>query len=424
MKYLTTQLFIKKMSLSDFHQLIQDKHHLGFIDIVPYMTSFHNGKIYSYNQTVAYQINQNNNCYEYIFNELENSLYISLDINNNDYIDLTSYLIDNNLLEEKIFLYNQVKQGNKNNLDDIISFIENESLLPVIYLNQSLSTYDQTLLNSLKTIAYVLSSDDQLFHQEFQKHFQLRNNSYILYLNHEFQKISLLKNENIEDFIKRVQIKVQNYITQRTYPFPYNMKAFQHFVIQKLIEDAKENEDQKVSHIEIQLSTLESKKETLLNDIDTYSKKIQILENQNNELNDFLKQQDNIPLILKGDEKEFYEGEQKDLILFLLEEEIKNTNNLQLKEMVEDILQQNPAIGTRKRYLSELFNMLIAENKISSSKKSLEALKRYGICINHAGKHLTGTFFNDSRYTITFSSTPGDKNIGRQYYRQIRNLFY
>lgn len=52
-----------------------------------------------------------------------------------------------------------------------------------------------------------------------------------------------------------------------------------------------------------------------------------ILENQNKELGSYIKQQGYYPLILKGNEKEFYKGEQRDLLLYLLKEELKNNHN-------------------------------------------------------------------------------------------------
>ena len=417
MKYLTTKLSVQHLSITDFINIIQNIHQLDKITLVPYIVSFHGGKIYWYDKIIAFQINQDQNYYEYIFDENNQGLYISLDINNNQYRDLTPYLIDNDYLKTTQFSYHQVKIGNKNNIEEIISFIDNETLLPIVYLNHDFHGDVQKLMDSLKTMAYVLFSEDEQFDQAFQKRFHLRNNSYIIYLNHEFQKISLLKDENMINFIKRVQIKIQNYITQRSYPFPYDMKLFQHFVIQKFIEYSKENDDIKVLHIEKQLSILENKKKNLEDDIKNFSNKIIILKNQNEELKEFLNQQDTIPLILKGDEKEFYAGEQKDLILSLLKDEFDQHKNL----MIKDILDQNPPVGNRDQYLDDIHTLLISDGL---SKKTMDLLRHYGIYIDCSRKHPAGTFFNNSRYTTTFSSTPGDVNAGRKSFRQIRNSFF
>ena len=64
-----------------------------------------------------------------------------------------------------------------------------------------------------------------------------------------------------------------------------------------------------------------------------------ILENQNKELGSYIKQQGYYPLILKGNEKEFYKGEQRDLLLYLLKEELKNNHNQKQQQIIHTILE-------------------------------------------------------------------------------------
>ena len=197
---------------------------------------------------------------------------------------------------------------------------DEKTILPIIYLNMSLKDFKNEILTEIQSTAYILTSEDENFHQAFQKHFHLRNNSYILYLNHEFQKISFLKKESPQEFIEKVKIKIQSYVLQRTYSFPYNMKDFQHHIIKKIIENHKENDFLENSSIEQQVLALEDKKKNLQKNIDDLNNQILILENQNKELGSYIKQQGYYPLILKGNEKEFYKGEQRDLLLYLLKE--------------------------------------------------------------------------------------------------------
>ena len=235
------------------------------------------------------------------------------------------------------------------------------------------------------------------------------------------RQISFLKKESPQEFIEKVKIKIQSYVLQRTYSFPYNMKDFQHHIIKKIIENHKENDFLENSSIEQQVLALEDKKKNLQKNIDDLNNQILILENQNEELGSYIKQQGYYPLILKGNEKEFYKGEQRDLLLYLLKEELKNNHNQKQQQIIHTILEQNPSVGNRNKYLTDIFNLLVNEGL---SKKSIDTLSRYGIILSHTGKHPTTTFFNDSRYTMTFSSTPSDLNVGRQYYRQIRKLFF
>ena len=421
MKHLSTLIAVKNLTIIQFTKIIQDLFYLDEFILDSLIIHLENCTIYHDESAIAFCIQYQNNDYEYIFNETKQNIYLSINKRNNQFIDLITYLDKCHLLNNDHFSYIQPNIKNMNDLNQVIEFVENKTILPVIYLNMSLKDFKNEILNEIQSTAYILTSEDENFHQAFQKHFHLRNNSYILYLNHEFQKISFLKKESPQEFIEKVKIKIQSYVLQRTYSFPYNMKDFQHHVIKKIIENHKENDFLENSSIEQQVLSLEDKKKNLQKNIDDLNNQILILENQNEELGSYIKQQGYYPLILKGNEKEFYKGEQRDLLLYLLKEELKNNHNQKQQQIIHTILEQNPSVGNRNRYLTDIFNLLVNEGL---SKKSIDTLSRYGSILSHTGKHPTTTFFNDSRYTMTFSSTPSDLNVGRQYYRQIRKLFF
>ena len=421
MKHLSTLIAVKKLTIIQFTKIIQDLFYLDEFILDSLIIHLENCTIYHDESAIAFCIQYQNNDYEYIFNETKQNIYLSINKRNNQFIDLITYLDKCHLLNNDHFSYIQPNIKNMNDLNQVIEFVENKTILPVIYLNMSLKDFKNEILTEIQSTAYILTSEDENFHQAFQKHFHLRNNSYILYLNHEFQKISFLKKESPQEFIEKVKIKIQSYVLQRTYSFPYNMKDFQHHIIKKIIENHKENDFLENSSIEQQVLALEDKKKNLQKNIDDLNNQILILENQNEELGSYIKQQGYYPLILKGNEKEFYKGEQRDLLLYLLKEELKNNHNQKQQQIIHTILEQNPSVGNRNGYLTDIFNLLVNEGL---SKKSIDTLSRYGIILSHTGKHPTTTFFNDSRYTMTFSSTPSDLNVGRQYYRQIRKLFF
>lgn len=421
MKHLSTLIAVKNLTIIQFTKIIQDLFYLDEFILDSLIIHLENCTIYHDESAIAFCIQYQNNDYEYIFNETKQNIYLSINKRNNQFIDLITYLNKYHFLNNNHFSYIQPNIKNMNDLNQVIEFIENKTILPVIYLNMSLKDFKNEILTEIQSTAYILTSEDKNFHQAFQNHFHLRNNSYILYLNHEFQKISFLKKESPQEFIEKVKIKIQSYVLQRTYSFPYNMKDFQHHIIKKIIENHKENDFLENSSIEQQVLALEDKKKNLQKNIDDLNNQILILENQNEELGSYIKQQGYYPLILKENEKEFYKGEQRDLLLYLLKEELKNNHNQKQQQIIHTILEQNPPVGNRNRYLTDIFNLLVNEGL---SKKSIDTLSRYGIILNHTGKHPTTTFFNDSRYTMTFSSTPSDLNVGRQYYRQIRKLFF
>ena len=421
MKHLSTLIAVKNLTIIQFTKIIQDLFYLDEFILDSLIIHLENCTIYHDESAIAFCIQYQNNDYEYIFNETKQNIYLSINKRNNQFIDLITYLNKYHFLNNNHFSYIQPNIKNMNDLNQVIEFIENKTILPVIYLNMSLKDFKNEILTEIQSTAYILTSEDKNFHQAFQNHFHLRNNSYILYLNHEFQKISFLKKESPQEFIEKVKIKIQSYVLQRTYSFPYNMKDFQHHIIKKIIENHKENDFLENSSIEQQVLALEDKKKNLQKNIDDLNNQILILENQNEELGSYIKQQGYYPLILKENEKEFYKGEQRYLLLYLLKEELKNNHNQKQQQIIHTILEQNPPVGNRNRYLTDIFNLLVNEGL---SKKSIDTLSRYGIILSHTGKHPTTTFFNDSRYTMTFSSTPSDLNVGRQYYRQIRKLFF
>lgn len=421
MKHLSTLIAVKNLTIIQFTKIIQDLFYLDEFILDSLIIHLENCTIYHDESAIAFCIQYQNNDYEYIFNETKQNIYLSINKRNNQFIDLITYLNKYHFLNNNHFSYIQPNIKNMNDLNQVIEFVENKTILPVIYLNISLKDFKNEILTEIQSTAYILTSEDENFHQAFQKHFHLRNNSYILYLNHEFQKISFLKKESPQEFIEKVKIKIQSYVLQRTYSFPYNMKDFQHHIIKKIIENHKENDFLENSSIEQQVLALEDKKKNLQKNIDDLNNQILILENQNEELGSYIKQEGYYPLILKGNEKEFYKGEQRDLLLYLLKEELKNNHNQKQQQIIHTILEQNPSVGNRNKYLTDIFNLLVNEGL---SKKSIDTLSRYGIILSHTGKHPTTTFFNDSRYTMTFSSTPSDLNVGRQYYRQIGKLFF
>ena len=327
MKHLSTLIAVKNLTIIQFTKIIQDLFYLDEFILDSLIIHLENCTIYHDESAIAFCIQYQNNDYEYIFNETKQNIYLSINKRNNQFIDLITYLNKYHFLNNNHFSYIQPNIKNMNDLNQVIEFIENKTILPVIYLNMSLKDFKNEILTEIQSTAYILTSEDKNFHQAFQNHFHLRNNSYILYLNHEFQKISFLKKESPQEFIEKVKIKIQSYVLQRTYSFPYNMKDFQHHIIKKIIENHKENDFLENSSIEQQVLALEDKKKNLQKNIDDLNNQILILENQNEELGSYIKQQGYYPLILKGNEKEFYKGEQRDLLLYLLKEELKNNHN-------------------------------------------------------------------------------------------------
>ena len=72
----------------------------------------------------------------------------------------------------------------------------------------SLKDFKNEILTEIQSTAYILTSEDENFHQAFQNHFHLRNNSYILYLNHLLSKLYI---QNLGDRLVCRQITSISY---------------------------------------------------------------------------------------------------------------------------------------------------------------------------------------------------------------------
>lgn len=61
-----------------------------------------------------------------------------------------------------------------NDLNQVIEFIENKTILPVIYLNISLKDFKNEILTEIQSTAYILTSEDENFHQAISKTFSFK----------------------------------------------------------------------------------------------------------------------------------------------------------------------------------------------------------------------------------------------------------
>lgn len=128
-------------------------------------------------------------------------------------------------------------------------------------------------------------------------------------------------------------------------------------------------------------------------------------------------------MILKGQEKEKYPGEQKDMVLSLIAEELKTEKNQEMVTLYREILKENPEAGHRRKMLDEIFRILVSNSRVDD--KVCTDLKQFGIELEKKSEnHFKGCFFSDTRYLTSLSSTPIDTNAGRQMYRDFRKFYF
>lgn len=112
-------------------------------------------------------------------------------------------------------------------------------------------------------------------------------------------------------------------------------------------------------------------------------------------------------------EEEFYEGEIKDMILKLLENEKKkmdtdpNQVGWRRYHVLMGILKENEIIGKGEELSSELKDILSRIDRISA--KDRKRLRELGF-VSKENKHNKLYFHNDDRYLITLGKTPSDSH--------------
>lgn len=415
MIYLITKLPLKPISCYKFHQLIRKFHHLG--DIKENTISFfdHGWMIHD-KQLLAYHIEEEW-IYEYIFNEKTYEVYISFNQKNQStYKDIIDYFIKNHYLEK----------DNEFDISDTPHYITSElpkwSTLPVVYLNHSLSK--PMILNEcakrLKGLAHIVYGNDQFdSYMNKQNHM---NKSYVLLFNEEIMFLSKKKDEDDYAFVDRIFYKIQSYMNKRVFDDPYKINVLYQNALNQLIQDSKNNEKYIINNYDLELSRIENRKENYINRIEQLSNQINQLEYQIEYLENIINNQNEYPLLFKGKEKEFYEGEQKDMILYLIHEELKTEKDPVKIKLYESILDENPKQGKRDMLFEEITRILMSCKDVNE--KARNDLRKVGVCLEKKQKHLDGCFFNDQRYLITMSSTTSDINSNRQTIRMIRKVFF
>lgn len=182
---------------------------------------------------------------------------------------------------------------------------------------------------------------------------------------------------------------------------------------------ANDYEKEMIFQLDQQMKKLEDEKERYVQLIEKLENEVMLLQMQNDQIEEELSSQYQYALLAKGELKEFYQSEQKDVLLDMLEDDVKkkNTGDLDI-EILGDILKQNPKEGTREEYLDHISKQLLDGG-------SIYKLKNWGIDVKgEKNKHPVVIFFDDSRYQSTVSSTPSDVNACRQIYRQFRKYFF
>lgn len=134
------------------------------------------------------------------------------------------------------------------------------------------------------------------------------------------------------------------------------------------------------------------------------------------------KEKNGHPLIIKGDEPELYHGEQKDLILYLLEQYKGTDQTARRYQVCESILKTNKKVGTRDIMQNNMRSAL-KDFKVMDD-KTIRLLEDSGIKIVSGKTHHKLSLGGDSRYKVFISKTPSDMRTGYNAIAECNRHFF
>lgn len=359
---------------------------------------------------------------EYVYNQREGGLYIRNNGYKRGYRYIDELLSHHLVKDDGVVIHDKPLMITYDNCEYIKEWLEHNSYLPVLYVNYEKVVDLDYLASQLRGIAYVVYEENKDIHDWMKTHCQKvlsRSRVTIYYLNDDYKTYQFSKKISQDLMHQRLLHDMSLFLKQRYYGEDYDFHGLQKDYLDSLKDLAQDYEKQTIYQLGEEIDKLEDEKNKYSELIRQLENEWNVLQNQNEILEEELSFYEEYSILDKGDIKEYYQCEQKDIVLDMLEDDVKKRNVGDLDmEILEDILQQNPKDGTRDEYLEKILNVL-------KSSYDIYKLKKYGIYIKgDKSKHPIAVFFDNSRYQSTISSTPSDQKACRQIFRQFRKYFF
>lgn len=125
----------------------------------------------------------------------------------------------------------------------------------------------------------------------------------------------------------------------------------------------------------------------------------------------------------RGAEQDYYPGEMRDAVLKALAAgRASLMPDSRWMHLVDAVLSANPPSENRDEVIAGLKNALSKMTKFGGSEK--RALELLGFTVSDAGKHAKAVYYDDERYMITVSKTPGDHRSGKNLVSDITHTIF
>jgi len=128
-------------------------------------------------------------------------------------------------------------------------------------------------------------------------------------------------------------------------------------------------------------------------------------------------------LLLPGKERPFYDGEIREALLAVLDENRRNMRpGSRLALLVDDLLAANPSTGERKRRMERVKAAMVGSRGMTA--KLAHVLQEMGMTVEQGGKHWRVTYQGDPRFVSTMPCTASDgRSMTNNAMEMIHNFF-
>lgn len=308
-----------------------------------------------------------------------------------------------------------------------------ELSLPVVIVTRTSEGIMPIELNDLafrlQGVAHVLEegSDGLFADLQFSEEDRRPGKIYLIFPNKNMRVRTMNLNgekaENPDLIISRIVNEIYGYTNQvmrldvDTWEGIQNENLHQQNI--SLMSDQKAIEEENAELYEVfekQLKKTEESNEQL-------NRQVQKLTAENQALRMKLASLDKVPALYLGEERDFYSGEIREIILEILSEYQRNyLANTRRDHIIKDLIENNEYEKLPAKRREQIKKILKGYRTLTCSLKSeLEAL---GFEISDDGKHYKWSYYGDHRYVETVSKTSSDGRAGMNMAAAIDNLMF
>ena len=178
---------------------------------------------------------------------------------------------------------------------------------------------------------------------------------------------------------------------------------------QRIAEEARAKAESEAYEL---LAQFDEDERRLRKQIEDLTKANEDLQRESDILRNKVMSQSKTPLLYRGREKDFYEGEVREMVLAALEDSLGTmTSTGRRRDIVKDIIDSNEYQKVAEQKSEDIRRLLKTYTGMTA--KLRQELETMGFVIGEDGKHYKVTYFGDPRYCVTLSKTPSDWRAGQ-----------